>query len=603
MRDLGKESVKAVGTSSSCIQFVVVLLSSMDHKSIVSVTILLIILLEIPALANQQQATNESVCLYWAHYNRESNKCECASDLFGIVNCRRPEGGGTEMNVSIIYGYCMTLDSQQNKAVVGACPYHHMHCPPTCKYHLVSRNITTVFCGRVNRVGQLCGECMDGYSPPVFSYYPQCVRCSPGTNNWLKYLIISFSSVFPFLVAIALFRFSALAPQVTGYIFACQILTSPILIRTLVHNHKRVIDNKAELVMYFLCGLWNLDAFSLIYTPFCLHPRASMLHVLSLNYLTALFPLFLIIFTYTLVRLHYNGFRVVVWLCTPFICCFARCRRQWDIRNSLVDAFATFLLLSYVNISSVSLDLLTPTFLWNSRAELEDVSLYYDGTVQFFGKTHLPYALLALTILLLFSILPVVLLCLYPCHCFQRLLNRLHCNSTALHFFMNSFQGCFKDGTDGTRDCRWFSALYLLLRLVMHFGFIVCNNFFSTFVLTLTLLGMIVLLATIQPYKKQKYTKIDIIFLATMCLAVNSAWELHGKGLYSLSTYIDKVYILLEPVLILYPLSLLLCYALQLSRNLQMRCFKNLQLFFTFSTTSKEKSALLKMNYPSAFYG
>ena len=180
-----------------------------------------------------------------------------------------------------------------------------------------------------------------------------------------------------------------------------------------MHSHKTEVDENAALVLYFISfiAIWNLDAFKLIYMPYCLHPRATMLQILSLDYLTALSPLLLIVLTYTLVRLHYNGVRVVLWLCKPFVYCFARCRRQWDIQSSLVDAFATFLLLSYVKISSVSLDLLTPTVLWNSRAEV-GVALYYDGTVKFFGKTHLPYAIMVIAVLLAFSILPIILLCL-----------------------------------------------------------------------------------------------------------------------------------------------------------------------------------------------
>ena len=524
--------------------------------------------------------TNASACPYWAHYNHDTKRCECGSDIFSIVNCKSAKGPITEMNVSVIYGYCITLDSREDKAVVGACPYHHQHCTPECHYHLINSNLTAEFCGRIKRAGQLCGQCMEGYSPPVYAFYSNCVKCSPGTNNWPKYLAISLLPVFPFLVAIAVFRFNALSPKVTGYILTCQILTSPILIRSLVHSRKREIDGKVQLTLYFmsLSGIWNLEAFNLIYSPFCIHSKATTLQVLSLDYLSALSPLIIILFTYTLVRLHYNNCRLVVWLWRPFISCFVRCRRHWDMQNALVDAFATFLLLSFVKISNVSLNLLTPTILWNSRREVEGIALYYEGSLTFFGKTHLPYAILAITVLSVFIILPILLLCLYPCPCFQRALNRFHCNSAVLHFFMNSFQGCFKNGTTGTKDCRWFSAVYLLLRLALHIGFIVCNNFFSTFVLTVVLLGMIVLLAIVQPYKEKRYTKVDIIFITILCLALNSAWELHGKSAHSLSSYVDEMYLLLAPVVILYPLWLLISYVLQISRSLRKRCLKQLKL-------------------------
>ena len=35
-----------------------------------------------------------------------------------------------------------------------------------------------------------------------------------------------------------------------------------------------------------------------------------------------------------------------------------------------------------------------------------------------------------------------------------------------LHAFMDAFQGCYKDGTNGTRDCRYFAGLQLVLRLL-----------------------------------------------------------------------------------------------------------------------------------------
>ena len=133
-------------------------------------------------------------------------------------------------------------------------------------------------------------------------------------------------------------------------------------------------------------------------------------------------------------------------------------------------AFATFLLLSYVKFLSVSFDILMPTLSWDMENTMQPPVLYYDGTVEYFGKdhVHLPYALLALAVLLVFTFLPILLLCVYPCHCFQRVLNRYHLSSQTLHTFMDTFQGGFKDGTNGTRDCRYFAAVYLIVRVALY---------------------------------------------------------------------------------------------------------------------------------------
>ena len=304
-------------------------------------------------------------------------------------------------------------------------------------------------------------------------------------------------------------------------------------------------------------SIWNLDFFRDLYSPFCLHPSASTLQVLSLDYITAVYPLILIIITYTLVRLHYNNCRLVVWLWKPFISCFARCRRQWDIQNSLVDAFATFLLLSYVKFFSVSFVLLTPTIVWDSKGRIQDIALYYDGAVDYIE--HLPYVLLALTFLLVFTFLPILLLCLYPCRCFQRLLNRLNWHSQTLHYFMDTFQGCFKDGTDGSKDCRYFAALYLFVRIVVYLGFMVTNIVFSTIIQNATLLLLIVLLSCFQPYKKNICNKLDILFLAILCIVINADWDLHDISIHTLAINISRSLIwLIAPVPLIYPVFLIL---------------------------------------------
>ena len=47
--------------------------------------------------------------------------------------------------------------------------------------------------------------------------------------------------------------------------------------------------------------------------------------------------------------------------------------------------------------------------------------LYFDATFVYFGRDHLPYAILALVMLLVFVILPMLLLFLYPFRWFQNL--------------------------------------------------------------------------------------------------------------------------------------------------------------------------------------
>ena len=89
-------------------------------------------------------------------------------------------------------------------------------------------------------------------------------------------------------------------------------------------------------------------------------------------------------------------------------------RQEWDIRGSLVQAFATFLVLSYVKILYVSIDLLTPVYLKTvDGGTLNQTYLFHAGDLV--GSEHLPFGILAVFMLTVFNILPMVLLFLYPC--------------------------------------------------------------------------------------------------------------------------------------------------------------------------------------------
>jgi hypothetical protein len=83
------------------------------------------------------------------------------------------------------------------------------------------------------------------------------------------------------------------------------------------------------------------------------------------------------------------------------------------------------------------------------------------------SRTSCPYAILAIVVLCALVILPITILALYPFAFFQKFLNLFPVRWYVLHTFVDAFQGCYKDGTEpGTRDFRWFSAVYLSFRCV-----------------------------------------------------------------------------------------------------------------------------------------
>ena len=127
---------------------------------------------------------------------------------------------------------------------------------------------------------------------------------------------------------------------------------------------------------------------------------------------------------------------------------------SYDIRTSVIDSFATFFLLAYNKVLNVTTDLLMPTRIDQLGSNNFTFGLYYSPSVQYSGDEHLPYAILALAFLTLFVVIPTLVFLLYPLQLFHKLLSFFPFNWHFFHAFIDSFQGCYKDGTEpGTFDC------------------------------------------------------------------------------------------------------------------------------------------------------
>ena len=448
-------------------------------------------------------------------------QCECGESLGDIVEC-----DNKSLDVQLAVCYCMSpYEEDLSTIVVGACPYGCYNSKGNSAYYHVS----DYECNRTARTGQLCGRCQTGYAPPVYSYELDCVQCISGHNaivkSWAKYIVIAFLPLTIFFIIVVAFHISATSPSLNAFIFISQLLTAPVLTRIYIPVLIKDIPlpdstRYFSIVLYSLYGIWNLDFFRTFYDSFCVHPSMSILSVFALDYVIAAYPLFLITVTYILVKLHDHNFKFIIWLWKPFRRCFIRFRRHWDVKTSLIDAFATFFLLSYVKFLSVSFDLLIPVNLQNSHGQtLNQTYVYYNATIPYFGKQHLPYAILAITVIILFTTLPILLLCLYPCQCFQKLLNCCGQRCTVLHTFMDTFQGCYKNRADGSYDRRWFSAVYLISRVA--FLTIVATThkisllqLYFTFLLILTA----ILTTVIQPYKSNKYNVVDAVLILVLAV-------------------------------------------------------------------------------------
>ena len=111
-------------------------------------------------------------------------------------------------------------DHESNCLILGRCPY-------TCgfydrKSHWTEKTVFTLpkdvnklnqfACGRLNRTGRLCSECVEGLSPQVYSYDLNCIRCENNILNWFKFIAVAFVPLTIFYFIVVLFRINATNP-------------------------------------------------------------------------------------------------------------------------------------------------------------------------------------------------------------------------------------------------------------------------------------------------------------------------------------------------------------------------------------------------------
>ena len=446
----------------------------------------------------------------WTFYNESSKNRQCGSSVHGEVACT-----AVPYQVSVFYCYCMTYNEGIDLVSVG-------RCSATCHFRYGyskvlqsndSESLNAEVCGGLKREGQLCGDCIEGYGLPVYSYSMKCVECNEEDfkYNLMKYLCAAFLSLTLFYFLVVILKISITSHIMVASVFICQVVAIPSISKIVFKSSRHTL---AKLIFHYV-ALWNLDFFRFVYTPFCLHPKLNTMQVLALDYLIAVYPMLLIFLTYIAVALH-DRYPLIVTLWRPMQRVLTCIRKEWNIRGSLVQAFATFLVLSYVKILNVSFELLNPVLPHNINGDLINQRyLYSAGTIEYFGTKHLPYGILALMMTLVFNILPFLLLMLYPYNTFRK----YFCNeySHGLFIFMDVFHGCY---VNQPKDYRWFASTYFISRFIQLL-FISVEDIFSVLVFTsFHFLALSLIVMFLQPYKNKRQNRVDVALLlnASICL-------------------------------------------------------------------------------------
>ena len=446
--------------------------------------------------------------------------CECGVYPGNLVVCN-----GSRTFVQDLY--CPGYDREAEVTVIGSCPRHLNRSFPDnplvgdiILYQIIPDDVESLnnkTCKYLNKTGILCGSCLPGHYSLAYSFGINCIPCPSAKMNWLWYIMAAYLPLTFLYIFILLCNINTTRSHLLPLVYFCQSLSMSYIIRDLKVESNSYSSMVVTIVKLFLSfyGVWNLDFFRPMYSDLCL--GIGILPTLALDYAIAVYPLLLIIITYFLITLHDKGYRIYQIVCRPFQVLFSPFRGTVDIKASIIDVFVTFFLFSNVKFFSVSFDFLIPAKVFQLYPDHYNytLTLLYAGDVEYFGKDHLPYAILAIFVLCLCALLPIVVLALYPFRLFHKFLNLIPVRWHILHTFVDSFYSCYKDGTQpGTRDCRWCSAIFFILRLCQFTLYAVIRTRVVYIVLMCIIMALYTALTGfLRPYRKFSLNVMCIAFL------------------------------------------------------------------------------------------
>ena len=479
----------------------------------------------------------EAECPPWfvlGNNSGSSLQCVCSPYVPFMIDCVQKE-----YKSYLILGHCAFRISYLNNTVVAECPYvFPQHMFEGFKMRLPSRvdKLNSFICTKLNRtVGEnMCGRCANGTGPSVTSIGSQCVKCS--AVNILYYILLQYLPATIIFLLVLLVRINVTAAPMAHYVLFCNAVT--VYLRTHFGYYTIFAFNKTAhkyILRAFLTlnAIWSFDPLYFVSPAMCLSPHIEDIHIPYIDTLATLYPFVLLMLAYVVIELHARDFRPIVTLWRPCHRNLVRFRRSWNPHASLVQAFATLFYISYVKLLFLAyIPFTSSDFMDENGHVLSKLKVtYIDPTIPFLHHKHIYLMVFSVCILIFIVIPPILLLMVYP----TRLCNRLRSHlsprlNLAIFTFVDTYQGCFKDGTNGTRDYRsvsgGFLAFYVFVLIVSRATSLVVEVDERSPVITwqLAIIEFIVLsiaFAVVRPYKLEVANH-SMVCLAALC-AVHAA--------------------------------------------------------------------------------
>lgn len=484
--------------------------------------------------------------------------CDCVCSHMPGIECN-----DVTRKAFLMRHHCISYGQNQSTLVVGRCPYNKLNAIEISKFK--AGQLDKEVCEHYNRQGYLCSECIDGYGVTINKYTYSCAECKGREKyNWLLFLLLEIGPITLACFLVILFSVSVTSPSMNAFIFFSQIVS--VSFNTNTHAWffgVERINKDLEDPIVFLYGVWNLEFFKGVFPGICLNESLKTLDILVINYVKALYPMILLALCYVCIKMYDANFRVLHFMWKPFRYCRKSIYKTNQPKTSIIDAFATLIVLSYSKFIYVSFPLVSLISIYEigddattTAPQKLNYRYYFDpDEVLHHSMPNFIYFILGILVLFIFVGLPPLFLILYPLQFTQSCISKLNVRvQITLRTFADTFLGGFRDGTNGKLDCRWFAGLYLILRVIVLIVFSSIAKWDTQYLVQQVICILAILLfALVRPYKEEFYNYLDTT--AFTLVAIINALSAYNFSQFSVSNKdIDITAFCFNYVLIFLPL-------------------------------------------------
>ena len=467
----------------------------------------------------------------WMNTSYSSGYCVCASEDIHTIECDQ-----VNQKSYLRLATCVFYDSEKDEIAAGRCPF--IFPSNNGLTFLLPNNVNDLnkfVCGNFSREVKrpLCGKCTGNTGPSVYSVGSECVPCSH--INILYYLLLQYLPITLIFLVILLLKLNVTAAPMAHYVLFCNLLVFYcrflLFFYTELYGSSNIYILGLVKLVVSLNAVWSFDALFFIAPPLCISSHLEEIYMPLIEFVGILYPFILLLLTNIAIQLHFYNFKPIVTLWGAFYRLVKKFHKQWEPNASLIQAFSSIFFLSYAKFNFIIFQIFLYTIPTTEVGEVTKTLVYYDPTVLYASKKHVYMIMFSIFVSIFLYFPPTLLLILYPTSLYRKISSRIRPRwRIGIKTFVETYQGCYKDSTNGTQDYRAVSGyIFLLPTFVLSLVQSVAvfaipdassvKNNFSQYFTVIYLVVLIILCSLMQPYK-QKIANVSAIAILVIASAI-----------------------------------------------------------------------------------